>query len=99
MVLFISLLPLIIATENQTVGSIVSVGYGKTKIFSIHPQISKDSLTLLAILPFLGRITITKPRFSGHIGRGLLFVEYRWFENKSQRFSKHLFPVIETSNT
>jgi hypothetical protein len=79
--LIISLIPIAIAAENQTDGSIVSSGYGTRKIFGIHPRVSGDNITLFMVLPFFGRITIDKPYFNGHIGIFLIYGDYNWVPN------------------
>jgi hypothetical protein len=85
--LFISLIPITIAAQHSSQDSFFTNGYGKGKIFGIHPQISGDDLTLFMILPFLGTITIAKSRFSGHVGILLIFGDYEWFENGPPAFS------------
>jgi hypothetical protein len=84
--LFISLIPIAIAAENQTEGIIVSTGYGETSIFGLFPKVSGDSLTMVAILPPFGKITIAKPRFNGHIGLVLVYGKYQWFANGPPAF-------------
>ena len=84
--LFISLLPITIAAENQTEGTIVQTGYGETSIFGLFPQISGESLTLISVLPPFGKITIAKPRFNGHIGLVLVYGKYQWFADGPPAF-------------
>jgi hypothetical protein len=79
--LFIGLLPLTVAAENQATKSIVSTGYGETYLFGLFPEISGDTLRLFAVLPFLGNIAIAKPRFTGHIGIFFVSGKYQWFAN------------------
>jgi hypothetical protein len=85
--LFISFVPITIATENHTKETIVSTGYGETSILGLFPRISGDSLTMFAVLPPFGRITIAKPRFTGHIGLVLIYGRYQWFANGPPGFS------------
>jgi hypothetical protein len=85
--LFVSLIPIAIAAEHHTHGSVVSTGYGETKIFGIHPQVSGDSITLFMVLPPFGKFTIAKPRFNGHLGLFLIFGDYQWFAEGPPAFS------------
>lgn len=79
--LFIGLLPLTVAAENQAAESIVSTGYGETYLFGLFPEISGDTLRFFAVLPPFGNMAIAKPRFTGHIGIFLVSGRYQWFAN------------------
>lgn len=65
----------------QTNDTPISSGYGETIIVGLFPKISGDSLTITAILPPFGRMTIAKPRFDGHLGLLLVYGKYQWFAN------------------
>jgi len=88
--LFIGLSPLTIAAPHQSDGAFIKTGYGKGKIFGVHPVISGDDLTLFMIIPFLGAITIAESRFSGHLGLILIFGDYEWLENGPPAISTSL---------
>ncbi len=88
--LFLSLIPINIAAQHHSYDSNIKTGYGKGKIFGIHPVISGDDLTLFMILPFLGTITIANSRFHGHLGIILIFGDYEWFENGPPAISTSL---------
>ena len=79
--LFISLLPLTVAAEHQTVASIDLMGYGETYMFGLFPEISGDTLRFFAILPPFGNMAIAKPRFTGHIVIFVVSGKYQWFAN------------------
>lgn len=89
-VLLISLIPLAVAAENQSPHSVIPTGYGEKKIFNIIPRVSGNNITLFMILPFLGRITINKTNFSGHLGILLIYGIYNWFPNGPPAFSTSL---------
>ncbi|HUT00657.1 MAG TPA: hypothetical protein VMY59_10105 [Candidatus Thermoplasmatota archaeon] len=88
--LFLGLIPITIAAQHHSCDPVIKTGYGKGKIFGIHPIISRDDLTLCMILPFFGMITIAKSRFSGHLGIILIVGDYEWFENGPPAISTSL---------
>jgi hypothetical protein len=88
--LFLSIVPFTIAAQHQLEDPFMPTGYGKGKIFGIHPVVSGDDLTLFMIIPFLRTITIAKSRFSGHLGIILIFGDYEWLENGPPAISTSL---------
>jgi hypothetical protein len=86
-VLLLGLIPLTVAAESQTTHPLTPAGYGEKQIYGVFPRVSGNSITLFMVLPFLGRITINKTYFSGHLGILLIYGIYNWTPNGPPAFS------------
>ena len=66
--------PITIGVENPQ-----PVGFGPWTVIGLFPSVSEDGITCYLIGPFLGKATLNKSRFYGHIGLVFLYGKYQWF--------------------
>ncbi len=70
----ISFFPTIGGTENSQ-----PAGFGPWTVIGLFPSVSDDGITCYLIGPLLGKTTLNKTRFNGHIGFIFIYGKYQWF--------------------